>query len=171
MRVSQYTIQAGTGSRLVLLHAMEPGMPSRGATGLTHDAAGAGAAYVRDADGVANDVPLRPGRPGEHAPGGFVEIDPHLLPGVYQLGLPDEMLAPGATRALLRVRFENAVVDPVEVTLVAYDPLDDWCIGVTGLANRKRHEFLRRALPGITEMELELGAERERELAAQMERD
>lgn len=170
MRVSQYTIQAGTTSRLVLLHATDAGSPGRGATGLAHDAAGAVAAYVRDEDGVANAIPLRPGRPGEHAPGGFVEIDATLLPGVYQFGLPDEMLAEGAKRSLLHVRFDGAVVDPVEITLVAYDPLDDWCIGVTGLANRKRHEFLRRALPGITEMELELGTQRERELTTQMEK-
>jgi hypothetical protein len=168
VRVSQYTIQVGTGSRVVLLHANDPSDPGRPVTGLTPGSPGASATYVRDADGRAVGIPLVPGKPGEHAAGGFVEIDPALAPGVYQLGLPDQMLAPGAARALLHVRFDGVAVVPVEVTLVAYDPLDDWCMGVVGLANRKRHEFLRRALPGITEMELELGRDRERELTSRL---
>jgi hypothetical protein len=168
VRVSQYTIQAGTGSRLVLIHAHDPSMSGQPVTGLTPATPGASAAYVRDADGRAVAIPLLPGKPGEHAAGGFVEVDAALVPGLYQLGLPDEMLAEGATRALLHVRFDGVTVVPVEVTLVAYDPLDDWCMGVVGLANRKRHEFLRRALPGITEMELELGRERERELTSRL---
>ena len=45
-----------------------------------------------------------------------------------------------------------------------FDPLDESCIGMAQLQDRKRHEFLRATLPGLTEMELEVGRDAEREL-------
>ena len=95
-------------------------------------------------------------------------MDPDLLPGVYRFDLPDEMLAEGSTQAILMLRSPGTAADPVEVALVAYDPQDSWCMGVEGLANRRRHEFLRRALPRLTEMELALGEPAERELSTRM---
>jgi hypothetical protein len=165
---SAHTIQAGTTGRFLLVYARDSSEESRGKTGLTHDGPGSTAAYVREGDG-ASPLPLRPGEVGTWAPGGFVEVDADLVPGVYQLGLPDDALAPGSTHVLVLLRSEGATVDPVDIELVAYDPLDEGCIGMAQLQDGRRHEFLRRALPRMTEKELALGAKVEAQLTSRLE--
>jgi hypothetical protein len=91
-----------------------------------------------------------------------------LLPGVYQFGAPDEMIAEGSARAVLLIRFPDTMIKPVEINLVAYDPQDAERIGVWSLAGHKRHEFLRQALPRFTEMELALGEQAEKELKTKL---
>jgi hypothetical protein len=126
------------------------------------------AAFAREGDSRVQRIQLTPGRLGEWASGSFTEVDSDLMPGVYQLGLPDEMIAEGSTRAILCIQVAGALIAPVEVNLVAFDPQDAERIGVWGLANHKRHEFLRTALPRLTEMEYELGKEAERALRDQL---
>jgi hypothetical protein len=93
-----------------------------------------------------------------------VEVDPEAMPGLYQLGIPDEALAAGATHAIVRVSFEAAVVAPVHLDLVAYDPEDPYSIGIRELANIHRHAFLHGALPGLTEDSLDAGVASQRRL-------
>ncbi|MBA3551572.1 MAG: hypothetical protein H0W27_01710 [Actinobacteria bacterium] len=171
MRYSHHTIKSGTRSKLLFVFARSGEAPTAGATGLGPSIPGAAAGYAREGETAAHPIPLVDGVLGRHTTGGLVEVDPRLLPGVYQFGVPDAVLADGSPRAILMLRLPGAIVDPVEVALVAYDPLDSWCMGVEGLANRRRHEFLRRALPRLTEMELALGEEAERELAARLRSD
>jgi hypothetical protein len=161
-----HTIKAGTKSKLLLLYA-EDGS-GQGKTGLRHDAEGATAAFVREGEARATRVDLSAGTPGVYTEGGIAAIDEALLPGVYQLGAPDALLAEGSTRAMLIVRFPGARIRPVEIDLVAYDPQDAERIGVWSLASSKRHEFLRRALPRFTEMELSLGEKLETELQTKL---
>lgn len=160
----QHTIKAGTVSRLLLFFAADAASPAAGKRGLRPDAAGAVASYIREGEASARAVMLAPGRLGQWASGSLAEVDPELMPGVYQFGAPDEMLAPGSTRALLLLRLPGAWVAPIEISLVAYDPQDSERIGVLSLANDKRHEFLRRAMPRLTEMDLALGEQVEKQL-------
>ncbi len=159
-----HTIKAGSASKLLLFFAADARHPAVGKPGVRHDAPGAVAGFIREGEAAAHPVPLAPGRLGHWAPGSLTEVDAELMPGVYQLGAPDEMLARGSTRALLLVRFPGATVAPIEISLVAYDPQDSERIGVSSLANDERHKFLRRAMPRLTEMELGLGAQVEEEL-------
>jgi hypothetical protein len=135
---------------------------------LATEIAGATAAYAREGEPAVHRVDLSEGRLGEWSAGSFAEADADLMPGVYQFALPDEMIAEGSTRAMLCLRFEGALIPPVEISLVAFDPQDAERIGVWGLANHKRHEFLRRALPRLTEMEYELGEQAESALREQL---
>jgi len=160
-----YTVKAGTTSKRLLVFIEDEAAPGRGKTGLSHATEGAHAAYVREGAAVACSIPLVSGALGTWAGGAFVEVDAGRMPGVYQLGAPDAMLAEGSTRAMLMLRFPGAFARPVEIDLVAYDPQDSERIGVWSLASSKRHEFLRRALPRFTEMELDLGKDKEQELA------
>jgi hypothetical protein len=155
-----YTIKAGTRSALLLCYAADAADRAAGKTGLSQDTPGAVAAWVREGEAKAHRMEL--------SGGSWVEVDPVLLPGVYQLALPDELLAAGSTRVMLLLRFPGALVRPIEISLVAYDPQDEERIGVTSLASDKRHEFLRRALPKFTEMELALGEKAERELRTKL---
>lgn len=162
-----YTMKAGTTSKLLLVYATSAEGTS-GKTGLARNLSAGSAAYIREGDSTARRIPLVQGRTGQWQPGALAEVDPELLPGVYQFGAPDEMIAQGSARAVLLLRFPEAVIKPVEINLVAYDPQDSERIGVWSLAGHKRHEFLRQALPRFTEMELALGEEAEKELKAKL---
>lgn len=162
-----YTMKAGTTSKLLLVYATSAEGTS-GKTGLARNLSAGSAAYIREGDSTARRIPLVQGRAGQWQPGALAEVDPELLPGVYQFGAPDEMIAQGSARAVLLLRFPEAVIKPVEINLVAYDPQDSERIGVWSLAGHKRHEFLRQALPRFTEMELALGEEAEKELKAKL---
>ena len=162
-----YTMKAGTKSKLLLVYATSAD-GTAGKTGLARNVSAGAAGYIREGDSMARPVPIAEGRVGQWAPGALAEVDPELLPGVYQFGAPDEMIAEGSARAVLLIRFPDAVIKPVEINLVAYDPQDAERIGVWSLAGHKRHEFLRQALPRFTEMELALGEEAEKELKAQL---
>src|SRR5215831_8156282 len=162
-----YTMKAGTTSKLLLVYATSADSTS-GKTGLTRNLSAGSAAYIREGDSMARRIPIVEGRVGEWGSGALAEVDPELLPGVYQFGAPDEMLGEGSARAVLLIRFPDTMIKPVEINLVAYDPQDAERIGVWSLAGHKRHEFLRQALPRFTEMELELGEKVEKELAAKL---
>lgn len=164
-----HAIKAGTTSKLLLLFAREASGTGLPKTGLRHDTSGARAGYIREGARQAFSVSLVPGEVGVHQAGGFVEVAPELVPGVYQFGAPDELLAEGAARAILLLRFPGATIAPVEIHLVGYDPQDADRLGIGGLANSSRHEFLRRALPRLTEMELKLGEEAERQLKEKLD--
>jgi hypothetical protein len=161
-----HTIKAGTTSKLLFLYAEDADGCGAGKTGLAHDTPGAIASYVREGESAAVVVHLRPGRVGQWVAGGLVEVNPELMPGVYQLGAPDALLAEGAAWALLLLRFPGTVIRPLEIHLVAYDPQDAERIGLWSLASSKRHEFLRQALPRLTEKELALGEQAEQQLRA-----
>lgn len=164
-----YTIKAGTKSKLLLVYAT-PAESTSGKTGLAKNISAASAAYIREGDSAACQVPIVEGRLGEWGAGALAEVDPELLPGLYQFGAPDEMLAEGSARAVLLIRFADAVIKPVEIHLVAYDPQDAERMGVWSLAGHKRHEFLRQALPRFTEKELALGEQAEKELAEKIKK-
>ncbi|HZS18669.1 MAG TPA: hypothetical protein VFA51_12135 [Candidatus Udaeobacter sp.] len=162
-----YTMKAGTKSKLLLFYATS-GDGTSGRTGLTRDLPAGTAAYIREGDSAATRVEMVKGHVGQWGAGALAEVDAELLPGVYQFGAPDEMIAEGSARAVLLIRFPDALVKPVEINLVAYDPQDAERIGVWSLAGHKRHEFLRQALPRFTEMELALGEQAEKELNARL---
>ncbi len=162
-----YTTKEGTKSKLLLVYAASA-ESTTGKTGLVKNLFAGSAAYIREGDSSARQVPIVEGRVGEWGSGALAEVDPELMPGVYQFGAPDEMLAEGSARAVLLIRFPDTVIKPVEIHLVAYDPQDAERIGVWSLAGHKRHEFLRQALPRFTEMELAMGEQTEKELATKL---
>ena len=95
-----YTMKAGTRSKLLLVYATTSDL-TRGKTRLTRMLPSGSAAYIREGESRANPITMVQGRVGEWAAGALAEVDPELLPGVYQFGAPDEMIAEGSARALL----------------------------------------------------------------------
>jgi hypothetical protein len=154
MPVHEYTIRWGSTGRSILVQARTGAGP---ATGLRHDSPGAIVASVREGEG-ATRIELVPGVVTEHRPGGWAEMDPDLAPGVYQLGLPDAVLARGTARAMVVFGFPGVSIDPVEIELVAYDPLDTVRLGMTSLGPTERIAALRGAFPMLAAKEI---AERE----------
>ena len=101
-----YTMKAGTKSKLLLVYATSAESTS-GKTGLAKDLSVASAAYIREGDSAARPVTIVQGRVGEWGSGALAEVDPELLPGLYQFGAPDEMVAEGSARAVLLIRFPD----------------------------------------------------------------
>ncbi len=159
-----HTIKRGTTSKLLLLYARDQADGRTGKIGLRYDTPGATAAYIREGEERARRIPLCEGRLGEHRAGSFVEVDSELLPGVYQLGLPDDMLAENAASVVLALRFPGAVLEPIQINLVAYDPQDADRLGMAALGPEGRIAALRGAFPRLTARELdEVLARRESE--------
>jgi hypothetical protein len=153
-------IRAGSRGRVVFVFARDGGTGAGGAIGLRHDAPGLAAAYLRSGSDRVHPIQLREGAKDGHVPGGFREVDPLLLPGVHELGLPDAALAEGSPRVVVSLRAPGVVIAPVVVSLVAYDPSEPERMGMACLEWPVRWRFLRRGLPKLTSMELALRAGR-----------
>lgn len=149
------TVKRGAVSKLLLVYARDPRDGRTGVRDLRHDSPGASAAYVREGEPQARRLGLVPGTPGEYRAGSFVEVDPELMPGVYQFGVPDEMLSGSADTAILMLRFAAARIDPIEINLVAYDPQDGERLGMTAIGREGRLAALRGAFPRLAARELQ----------------
>jgi hypothetical protein len=148
-----YTLQKGTRSKILLVYALDATDMRSGKSGLSSRAADASAAYIREGEAIVRRTPLVEGKLGEHRAGSFAEVDSKLLPGVYQFGVPDEMLAVGAETVTLMLKFPGAVIEPISIHLVAYDPQDAERLGMTALGPEGRINALRGAFPRLTENE------------------
>jgi hypothetical protein len=155
--VSTYTIRQGSTGRVLLLQALRPG--GGPAIGLRHDSRGAAAAFVREGEAPVS-VALAPGSRDRHVAGGFLEVDPDLLPGVYAFGAPDELLVPGSPHALLMIQFDEALIEPVDIELVAFDPLDPVRLGMDALSPEWRVRALQGAFPKLAAKEMKEGRSR-----------
>jgi hypothetical protein len=153
-----HAVKAGSPGATFLVFAHDGS--GRGVAGLGATSPGARCGYARAGDARARPIDLATA---------LDEVDAELVPGVYSLAVTDDVLAEGSERAMVVLRFADAVVAPLDLHLVRYDPQDSERMGVLGLTNSSRHEFLRRALPRLTELEYELGAEQEQALRRQRE--
>jgi hypothetical protein len=152
-------IRAGSQNRRALLFARDTRDRLHGVPGLRHDTPGLTAAYLRSGSSDVHRIALSPGRTDWHVAGSFRAVDDALMPGVYELGLPNEALEPGSPRAIVSVSAPGAAIAPVLVTLVAFDPLEPERVGMTCLEWPVRWRFLRRGLPKLTSLELSLRKE------------
>lgn len=140
MSARTYTLRRSTTERNVLVTAVgSDGMPASGVKAVR-------AGYVRD-DGAKGSIPVVAGTPGEWTAGGLVEIDAELVPGVYQFGVPNEVVAAGAARAALIISAQDAVFEPLDFDIVAFDPQEPERIGMEALAFESRIRCLTTAFP------------------------
>ena len=149
-----YALKKGTRSKILLVYALDAADMRSGKTGVNSRTADSSAAYIREGEAQVRRIPLVEGKLGEHRSGSFVEIDSKLLPGVYQFGVPDQMLAAGAETVTLMLKFPGTVIEPISVHLVAYDPQDADRLGMAALGPEGRRAALRGAFPRLTAREL-----------------
>ncbi len=150
-----YVLKKGTTAKLILLHIRDAADGCSGKTGLGPLAPGASAAYLREGEREPRRIPLVLTRLGEHLPGGMAEADPTLMPGVYQFGLPNAVLEGGADSVVVYLRFAGAILEPIQISLVAYDPQDEAQMGMTALTPEGRIAALRGAFPRVAARELD----------------
>lgn len=149
-----YALKKGTTSKILLVYALGAADMRSGKTGLSAGTLGSSAAYIREGEAQVQRIPLVEGKLGEYRAGSFVEVDGKLLPGIYQFGVPDEMLATGAETVTLMLKFPEAVIEPISIHLVAYDPQDADRLGMAALGPEGRRAALRGAFPRLTAKEL-----------------
>ena len=149
-----YAFKKGTTRKILLIYAVNAADMRSGKSGLNSQTPDSSAAYIREGEAQVLRIPLVEGKLGEHRAGSFVEIDNKLLPGVYQFGVPDEMLAAGAETVTLMLKFPGAVIEPISIHLVAYDPQDADRLGMAALGPEGRKAALRGAFPRLTAKEL-----------------
>ena len=149
-----YALKKGTTSKILLVCALDASDMKSGKTGLSSQTPDASAAYIREGESQVRRISLVEGKLGDYRPGSFVEVDRELLPGVYQFGIPDEMLSAGAETVTLVLKFPGAVIEPISIHLVAYDPQDSERLGMTALGPEGRLAALRGAFPRLTAKEL-----------------
>jgi hypothetical protein len=149
-----YVLKKGTTSKILLVYALDAAEMRSGKSGLSSRTQESSAAYIREGEAQVRRIALVEGRLGEHRAGSFVEIDSKLLPGVYQFGVPDEMLAAGAETVTLMFNFPGAIIEPISIHLVAYDPQDADRLGMSALGPEGRRAALRGAFPRLTAKEL-----------------
>jgi len=149
-----YVIKKGTTSRMIFIQALEAAPARRPVTCLRHDTTAARAGFVREGSATVQLFKLISGKLGEYKPGAFTEVAPRLMPGIYQLGIPDAAIEAGADSVVLVVSFPGARIEPIEISLVAYDPQDDQRLGMSALGPEGRIAALRGAFPRLTAQEL-----------------
>ena len=118
-------------------------------TGLSASTDGLQVAYIRDTDTSPTRLDLLPCDGAEHIQGGFREIDSDLMPGLYELCLPDQLCAPGARKATLLVQGPGLQVHTVSIELIAYDPYDSYRLGIGCLSVEGRHEVIAKAFHDV----------------------
>ncbi len=150
-----HTLKRGTQGKLLLFFARDEANYRVGKRGLRPNLPGASAAYIREGETAAKPIELVQGKLGWYRPGGLVEVDPELLPGVYQFGIPDAVLADGAESAIVSLRFPGAIVEPIELSLVAYDSQDADRLGMAAIGPEGRINALRGAFPRLAARELD----------------
>lgn len=132
-------IKVGTTSkRLVIFVPDSSSTVGAGLTGLTNASSGLAWYYWREDTGNAGGTSVSPvsATRGTFTSGGFKEIDATNLPGFYEIGVPDAVLASGATWAVMMLRgVTNMAPVKVEIQLVAFDPTDSVRLGITALPN------------------------------------
>ncbi len=149
-----YALKKGTTSKLLLVHALDATDMRSGKTGLNSATPNSSAAYIREGEAQVRQITLVQGKLGAYLAGSFAEADSKLMPGVYQFGVPDEMLAAGAETVTLMLKFPGAIIEPISIHLVAYDPQDSDRLGMSALGPEGRRAALRGAFPRLTAKEL-----------------
>ena len=112
------------------------GPADAGLTGLAYNSGSLTWYYWREDTGNSGgvSVTLATATRGTFTSGGFKEIDATNLPGWYEIGIPDAVLASGAYWAIMELKgATNMAPVLIEIQLVTYDPTDG-NLGLTGLS-------------------------------------
>ena len=111
-------ILAGTTSKIIEFPIYDSSS-SVGAllSNLTYNSSGLVAFYdIWGSAGSSNSISLNTMTKGTYTPSGFIAVDGTNMPGVYQLGIPNIVLAPGAQGATIQLKGASNMV-PVTIGL------------------------------------------------------
>lgn len=130
-------IKKATTSKLIEVFISDSSSTTgSGLTGLVYNSSSLTAYYMRNGASSAVSITLVTMTLGTWVSGGFVEVDAVNMPGVYQVGLPNAIIALGVDSVVLHFKgATNMAPLPLELQLVSYDPNDAIRMGLTALPN------------------------------------
>lgn len=122
--MSKYKLTGGTTSQLIDIFIPDSSSTTgAGLTGLVFDSAGLSAFYRREGAATGGTaISLVTATLGTWVSGGFVEIDATNLPGRYELGVPDAMIASGVKMTGAQLKgATNMAQTNLEIELSVFD--------------------------------------------------
>lgn len=129
-------IPKGQTSKLVQIFIQDSSVATgAGRTGLAFNTAGL-TCYYRRNGGSVTAITLATMTLGTWVSGGFVQVDATNMPGLYEFGIPNAVLASGADDVVIMFKgASNMVPVPVEIQLASFNPNDAVRLGLTALPN------------------------------------
>lgn len=138
-------IKKGTTSKRLRIFVYDASKADgSGLTGLAWNSVGLKWYYLRDGDSNETQVTLATASLGTWTSGGFVEVDATNMPGWYEIGIPDAVLASGAGEVDMHLfGAANMVPKPVRIALTDAD--DDELLAVhEALLNKQELDRVNR---------------------------
>ena len=128
-------ILAGTTSKLITVFIQaSTSTTGAGLTGLNASSSGLIWYWFAEDSTASAQVTLASGNLGTWTSGSIKEVDSTNLPGFYELGIPNTVIASTNSRSWVTMMLSGAtsmVPLPVELQLVAYNPMDGVTLGLT----------------------------------------
>jgi hypothetical protein len=132
--MAKLSIVRGTTNKLIKVFVQASNASTGvGLAGLTNATAGLTLYSIREGDAADAAVALVAGTVGTWSSGGFKEIDPTNMLGWYEIGLPNAMLALGASAAGHLQGAANMAPCPIEIELTSVNNQDAAAFGLTRL--------------------------------------
>jgi hypothetical protein len=129
-------IQQGKTSKLLRVFIQDSSQTDgRGLTGLAFNSGSLTMYYIKEGDASATAVTLASATVGTWTSGGFKEIDATNMPGWYELGAPNAMIASSASVGAHLKGATNMAPVAIEIQLVPWNPDDGVRMGMTALPN------------------------------------
>lgn len=130
-------IKGGKTSKLIRVFIPDSSsITGAGLTGLVFNSASLVAYYIREGDASPTAITLATMTVGTWATGGFKEVSSANMPGIYEIGIPNAVIAAGVESVAIMLKgATNMSQTPIEIQLVAYDPHDTVRLGLTALPN------------------------------------
>lgn len=135
--MAKLAILKGSTSKLLRVFIQDSSATTGvGLTGLAFNTASLTAYYIREGAASATAITLATMTVGTWATGGFKEVDSTNLPGVYELGIPNAVLAAGADHVLVMLKgAANMTPTLLEIQLTSVDFNDAVRFGLSSLPN------------------------------------
>lgn len=130
-------IKKGVTSKLLRVFIQNNSVTTgAGLTGLVFNSGSLTAYYIREGDASATAITLATMTVGTWATGGFKEVDATNMPGVYEIGIPNAVLATGANSVVVMLKgASNMATVVIEIQIIDVDLQDAMRFGLTALPN------------------------------------
>jgi hypothetical protein len=104
MAIIRTNFYPGTTSALLRVPILNSSVTTgAGLTGLVFNSTGLIAYYIRDGQNTATAISLAAGTLGTWSSGGFIEVDATHMPGIYEIGIPNAVIASGVKKATIQL--------------------------------------------------------------------
>lgn len=127
-------LKRGTTSKIARFFVQDTSQSDgRGLTGLVYNSGSLTAYYICEGQSSATQITLASATVGTFTSGGFAEIDSTNLPGIYELGVPNAVLATGGSAVIMLKGATNMAPVLMEFELDAVDYQDSTDFGLSAV--------------------------------------